>query len=178
MSVTGAAFISHRSWNGFSDPALPIGYWFIEIESTGNATGGDHSADVQFSIANASTLNANLYSLEDFYMNQSQAATTNALITTANMDNFGGGPMNHRWTALLVINEGGLPSGQPFDMKPLRGTFLGAQRLITAQAVLSTIIDNVNGNVLRVGAQGYYWSPRAILQNGGLQRPPRGIYGL
>lgn len=178
MSLTTAKFVFHRRWQGSAERALPIGAWLARISQTGNASGGDQSIDFQFALASAPALNSNMYSVEQLTIDQSQAADTPCLITVSNMDLDGDLAMDQRWTVRLEQSEGGLACMRPRDSGQLQGTFIGSQRVLGIDAILSIIMDNVNGNVLRASAQGYYWSPRSVLVDGGPQRPRHGIYGL
>jgi len=178
MSITTAKLIGHRRWNGSLDPALPSGVWLAEVEGTGNASGGDQSVDIQFALAGNPNLNANIYSIEQLYISQSAVADAIALVNLSNMDNEGGVPMDARFAVLLRTTEGGLGAIRPRDAVMFKGLFIGAQRVTGIDGSLSCIIDNVNGNALTMGAQGYFWTPRSVLVDGGPQRPSRAMYGV
>lgn len=177
MSTTVVKPITLRRWQGSLDPALPIGAWMIAINGTGDASGGDQSIEIAFATSAVTTLNSNIYSLEQISIDQSQAGDDIALLNASNLDREIGLAMDHRWAVELLGTQGGLGAVRPRDLRAMIGIFLGAQRVIGINASLSIIIDNVLGNVLRAHAQGYYWSPRSILVDGGPQRPPRAMYG-
>ncbi len=64
-------------------------------------------------------------------------------------------------------------AGRDMAMLPL---FLGSQRLPGITASFSMFADNVDTETYTFEAEGYRWSPRSVLVDGGPQRPPTGLY--
>jgi hypothetical protein len=70
-------------------------------------------------------------------------------------------------TVARAIRETNLFIPVPFFMGIPRKGFTGS---------LQVSGNNVDAAVLRVEAQGYWWSPRSINDNGGVRRPVNGLY--
>jgi len=91
-----------------------------------------------------------------------------------------GGPSNlgfgHLYTIVLqlVTSEArSSAAGREMAILPL---FLGSQRAAGVTASFSLLAENVDLAPYRFEAEGYRWSPRSVLVDGGPQRPPTGLY--
>jgi len=176
MAIVGQVVVESRRYSGWVDPRYPIGYWQAALTVTGNASGGALGVDLVFQPATEPALNSQLYSVERMGVAQQQEFSRTARIRALNM----GGPSNlgflHEYTVeiALQITLGRAAVRAPdFNMIPL---FLGSQREVGTTAALSLVVQNVDGIAVTFEAEGYRWSPRSVLVDGGPQRPPTGLY--
>jgi len=91
-----------------------------------------------------------------------------------------GGPDNegfvHQYVIPMTGRTGGgraALSGTGFTFLPW---FLGSQRIAGTSASVSFVTANVDTVVTTFEAEGYRWSARSVLVDGGPQRPPTGPY--
>lgn len=175
MSIVGQIAVESRRYSGWIDPRYPIGYWHGALAVTGNASGGVLGIDLLFQQANgASRLNSQLYSVERFGVSGAEQADRRAAVTATNM----GGPSNRGFEqkyTIQLFSDGAKTNveGNQLTMLPW---FLGSQRTPGVTAAFSLIVANTDTIEYVFEAEGYRWSPRSVLVDGGPQRPPTGLY--
>lgn len=177
MAVIQQIVVESRRYSGWIDPRYPIGYWQAALSVTGDATGGDLAIDLVFQGAEPPFLNSQLYSVERLSVSSSEATSRAAMVLAVNM----GGPANqgflHRYMFTLQgTNFATRSAGRAEQFGGLVPWFLGSQRTAGITASLSIGLGNINGVTYEFEAEGYRWSPRSVLVDGGPQRPPTGLY--
>ena len=159
-----------------STPGTPIGYWFAALVLTGNASGGTLSIDLLFQSALTGFLNSQMYSVERLAVRTNDAADRIVSIQAPNM----GGPQNlgfsHEYAVLVSQLTNVASSAIRSESLTFLPWFLGSQRLPAISASVSIVTENTNGTEFKLEAEGYRWSPRSVLIDGGPQRPPTGLY--
>jgi len=176
MTVIGQSVVEGRRYSGFADPRFPIGYWQAALALTGDATGGSLVIDLLFQTALAGFLNSQMYSLERFSIHSTEGSQRTVRIGTVNMGGPSTQPFSHRYgVALLLISDEGILAleGESAVLTPM---FLGSPQNAGISASLSVFTQNVNTITVTFEAEGYRWSPRSVLVDGGPQRPPTGLY--
>jgi len=176
MAVVAEIVVESRRYSGWIDPRYPIGYWQAALTVVGDATGGNLGISLVFQSALAVSLNSQLYSVERLSIVAEDSINRIVKLSGVNM----GGPANlgftHEYAVSLevITGPGGTAvRGQDMAFLPL---FLGSQRIPGITASLSLLTSNTNDTVFRLEAEGYRWSPRSVLIDGGPQRPPTGLY--
>lgn len=176
MSVVAAIAVEYRRFNGYEDPALPIGIWIARAEVIGDASAG--TSRIQFNFSTAGTpLSAQFYSLEQMYYEGEGGSTRNVILDTVGLEIVN---LFNMITRMHFTYRGAGALGGAIDAKDfasLRGLYLG----VTAAAGITSALrltNEVNTNLesFSAGAQGYYWSPRSVLVDGGPQRPLTGLF--
>jgi len=177
VAVVGQIVVESRRYSGWLDPRYPIGYWQAALEVTGDASGGLLGIDLVFQPAEPVFLNSQMYSVERFGIATNDANQRLGRLTAVNM----GGPANvgfsHEYSILLdpiTIVGGSAARGSEMTFLPW---FLGSQRTPGITASVSVVLSNNDTVVFKFEAEGYRWSARSVLVDGGPQRPPTGPYG-
>jgi len=177
MTVLAVADVVYRRFNGYSDPRYPEGYWMGAVSVLGDGSGGLAVTTLHLQPGSTS-LSSRIFSLEA--LSHFNNSTTDALaaLETVNL----GGPTNvlsigfRRIMALEVTAVpvfGSAIRPRDLDLLPL---FLGSQLVATTTAQVALSTPNVTGITYNLEAEGYWWGSRSVLQQGGPQRPPTGIY--
>ena len=177
MAIVLQINVESRRYSGYVDPRYPIGYWQGALSLVGNATGGLIGLDLVFQQANGGQLlNSQMYSVERVSATHSDGTNRAYTLSALNM----GGPANlgfqHSYVVEVRSRSGGVLcslDGRFLTMIPI---FLGSQRSAGTTASLSLVGANVDLLTVRFEAEGYRWSPRSVLVDGGPQRPPTGLY--
>ncbi len=168
-----------RRWSGWAtNEGFPIGTWVAQAQVTGDATGGIMVAIINFNVA-TTPINRNLYSLEQCSTRNSNIVAGERTLRSVNMDEEQTiGAIALVWTFTGPAASGSSPfvGGPPSETTVLKRIFLGAQRFDGIAPTLRLEAPNSNGNGLTLAAQGYFWSPRSLLVEGGPQRPPSGMW--
>ncbi len=177
MAIVAQINVESRRFSGWLDPRYPIGYWQAALSLPGDATGGAIGIDLLFQQANGvPRLNSQMYSVERIAIRTSDNVDRVMRVSSLNM----GGPSNLGFTpqyAVLVDRiTGGTSAGLRPEALQLLPWFLGSQRNAGITASLSLLSDNTDGIIFTFEAEGYRWSPRSVLVDGGPQRPPTGLY--
>lgn len=170
MAIVNVTDIEYRKFSGFVDTRYPTGYWEGQGTVTGDASGGDMTAQIDFSKA-AGLRDSQYYSLEEF---MAFPSTAGGGVMSILVTNFGLG--TRRYSATLVAGQGGVSAFTWGDIAGIYGLFLGQQRVVNTATGLSFTLDNVDGTVVTVLIGGYVWSARSTSVAGGPQRPPTGLY--
>lgn len=178
MAIGGQIVVESRRYSGWIDPRYPIGYWQAALSLTGNATGGFLTIDLLFQPAFPAFLNSQMYSVERFSIRED--AGIDPLIVRLGAVNMSG-PANLAFSHEYAITMGRITGvsdsvvrADQFGMLPW---FLGSQRVPGLSASLTMLTANSDGTVFKLEAEGYRWSARSVLVDGGPQRPPTGPYG-
>jgi len=176
MAVVAQIVVESRRYSGWTDPRYPIGYWQAALQVNGDASGGQLAIDLVFQSAIPAFLNSQMYSVERLSITTNDAVDRDMAIKAVNMD----GPSNlafaHQYSVAMNAQDGvgrSAISGGDLTMLPW---FLGSQRQAGTTASLSLVTDNVNTITFKFEAEGYRWSSRSVLVDGGPQRPPTGPY--
>jgi len=176
VAIIGQIVVESRRYSGWIDPRYPIGYWQAALTVTGDASGGDLGIDLVFQGAIPPALNSQLYSVERFAISSDESADRVVKVSAVGM----AGPANQGFRqsyAILVptltAQGQGRARGDQFTMLPW---FLGSQRTPGVTASFSLVSRNVNTVAVDFEAEGYRWSARSVLVDGGPQRPPTGLY--
>jgi len=176
MSIVGQIVIESRRYSGWLDPRYPIGYWQAALALTGDATGGSLGIDLVIQPAIPAFLNSQIYSVERFSIFSTETTSRVVRVGATNM----GGPSNkgfsHQYAVSLETIKGVAASALLAESLAMLPLFLGSQRVAGTTAAFSLLTDNVNDLPFTLEAEGYRWSPRSVLVDGGPQRPPTGPY--
>lgn len=175
MAVIQPADVDYRKFSGWQQPGFPSGFWKASARVIGDASGGDMSAQINFSLA-TTPFNSQYYSWEEMML--SLDAETNVLISIL-VANFGDvDPVTgRRYTLPLLANNGGFSAveGKQMGLLPI---FLGQQASPDSTTSITFTRDNSNLDVVDVQIGGYVWDVRSTSVPGGPQRPPTGLYRL
>lgn len=153
---------------------MPIGVWASQANLIGDASAGSHVIELLFNPATAPT-DSKLYSAEWITLRTTAAAgTADVEISSINLDDVFGA-WNQGYQVTLAAPVGLQRRIKPIDQVPSKW-FLGHQRFAGIATTLSFRTPNVDLITLTVGAQGYIWTPRSLLVEGGLQRPANGMW--
>jgi len=178
MSITLTIAPIIRPFRGYTDPALPDGYWAAHGGILGDASGGLMSINIRMS-ASAQPAVSLLWNLE-----QLVADSTPDTNVTFRLD-FGGFDVQPlqgstgSLTKLIQLNLASINNitGQAMPIEQTKvPIFLGAARK-DVNVDLGFDKQNVDGSSFSVFAQGYFWGPAAINAPGGPQRPLTSLYG-
>jgi len=177
MALVGQIVVESRRYSGWLDPRYPIGYWQAALTVTGDATGGALSIDLVFQGAVSGVLNSQMYSVERFAIFSEENANRIVGLQAVNM----GGPDNEGFTGMYAIQMLSIQDVGSFGAANARDTvivpwFLGSQRRANLTASLSLTTQNIDTIPFKLEAEGYRWSARSVLVDGGPQRPPTGPY--
>ncbi len=176
MSVIGQIVVESRRYSGWVDPRYPIGYWQAALSVTGDASGGILGLDLVFQGAVPPALNSQMYSVERLGMTMGRNSDETARLVAVNM----AGPRNkgfeHQYSIELIAQTGNARSAIEGNQLSFLPWFLGSQRTPGVVASLSAVFVNTDTIVYTIEAEGYRWSPRSVLVDGGPQRPPTGLY--
>jgi len=174
VSVLSADLIRARPYAGFSDPGLPIGYWRANHFVLGDASGGQRTIQLNFSLQGQGGP-ALFFSLEQLFVADADNNAKTGSLVTANMDPFNeGNPMTQPQTLTLAVGQSGgasLTQSQALHLPRYLGNAVQG-----ATGALLVVFGNSDGDIIRVFAQGYYWSARSLNVDGGLRRPLSGLY--
>jgi len=178
MSVNGQfGQVALRPFAGFAEPGLPSGMWNGRDQVTGDASGGNRNVSIKFNLS-TNPINSLFYSLEFVSVLDTDNNQKVTFLTANNMDNLSGGTFAHIMRAVIGASAA-TPGAAALDgdsQLNLRKIFLGAQlnRLATTELLMQLV--NVNGSVLDLSCEGYYWTPLAVNAVGGIRRPLSGLY--
>lgn len=177
MAIAAQIEVESRRYSGWIDPRYPIGYWQAALDLTGDATGGNLGIDLLFQSALNPRLNSQMYSVERFSIRSSDTTSRIMRISAVNMS----GPANlgfsHEYSVFIDNITGIAASAVRAESTTIVPWFLGSQRIAGISASVSLLAQNIDLVSFRLEAEGYRWSPRSVLVDGGPQRPPTGPYG-
>ncbi len=177
MTVLAVQGVEYRRFNGYRDPRYPEGMWMGGMTVTGDATGGLMVATLHFNVA-TDVISSRIFSLEAIGGSNGTVANVDAALEVVNL----GGPLSlaplgfrriYRVFFRGVTSFGAALELGGLSFMPL---FLGAQQEVTVTSQIALSKPNVDLQVQTFEAEGYWWGPRSVLQEGGPQRPPTGLY--
>lgn len=152
--------------------------WFSWLTAVGDASGGDQTLIIEFDpleIANLSGRYFNIEALELSNNNNSQRGPAALhLINFAPV--IATATINRQWTIEILLNNLG-NNAITLGNKLVRPIFLGTPVLATVTASIRAVIDNVDTVDTTMWAEGYIWSGRSVMAQGGLRRPQDSLYG-
>lgn len=169
MTIAADTPIRRRPWPGYADPRLPTGMWVGEAIVTGDASGGLRFARLIFQEALAPQV-SELWSLEQLSSNDTSNVSRSGTLQAINLDRVVFAQLwGLRW-------EAG-PSVAAVRLEQLRmPLMLGGPARGGLTASLDVFLDNVDGGILEMQAQGYIWGARSRSTPGGPQRPQQGFF--
>ena len=173
MSVITVADISYRPDAGWPEAGLPDRIWEVSQESTGDASGGSNS--IQVNLKAAGVPPGNLFSLENIAVRHGASGVVVGNISTSGMRTAAPGFDVSQYNINLIDDPtGAISLGLLNEANPRlflgRGASAGTAGTVTFTFVNTTVI------VLRVVASGYMWTPGAINAVGGVRRPLSGLF--
>lgn len=175
MSIVVGANVIIRPFSGFRDPSLPTGYWVGNGTVTGDGSGGTMAVDLRFQFTDGPRMSS-FFSLEQFYVTSTDNVAQNVRLSTFNMDRLSPSLLpNPRWSVPLLPTDVNIDNASS-EVNGRLGIFLGSPSNAEVTSIIQAIANEVSATLLTLGAQGYVWGPRAILTEGGLQRPAQGLY--
>lgn len=177
MTVLGELSVTYRRYSGYAAPALPEGYWLGVVTVVGDASGGALVLTHLFSLGSPK-LNSRIFSLDQYSIfSLNEAANRGVAISTLNMGIDGPSAIINRWDLTLDANGASTTSSPDTNAQNVLPMFLGAMRFPSIQLRLTATMANPGAGVTyQFEAQGYWWGPRAVLVDGGPQRPATGLY--
>ena len=176
MSVSQDVQVRPRMWRGYDDPGLPIGTYFASFTIIGDGTGG--TMQVNFIYKNAGQpANGNFYNIEQLNAFITVAAPAQAgFIRALNFETLDAPlPIEQQWRFLFSLS---LPAASSITELQQIPIFLGqTDRIFATQS--SAQVGTANAAIVAMGAsiQGYIWSARSVMAQGGLRRPVDALYG-
>jgi len=178
MTIGVAQRVRHLPFRGTDDPSLPIGVWQADVDSPGDASGGQNSCDIIFN--NAGEIDDNFYSLEQFGDQHDVVTGTVHEFIVNNQRNRGAetSPITSVIVSTSVTGLSGR-TGWQGSMLPWLPYFVGdpPQATTNTQLFLRFSVTNTNGIAYRLHAWGYRWGPRAFDTPSGPRRPVGSIFG-
>lgn len=177
MAVVDSIVVESRRYSGWVDPRFPIGYWQAALTVTGDGTGGLLAIDLVFQGAIPGFLNSQMYSVERVGVAASNNVARVVSLIAPNM----AGPSNqgfvNQYALAMSPHTHGGGSAINGDQLTFLPWFLGSQRAAGTTASVSMVTTNTDTIAFTFEAEGYRWSSRSVLIDGGPQRPPTGPYG-
>jgi len=178
MTVIGVFGVTQRAWRGYEDPGLPVGMWFAQGSTVGDASGGDMTVRLQF-IPAEQPVSGRWYNLEQLELQATTFVAVNGFLRIQNLGNIGPVGLVNRLIHLRLepVDDGtsNALGAEPGVKLPL---FMGRPGVPTLNASLDLGIQNLGaGESLTATAQGYIWQPRSLMAEGGLRRPIDSLYG-
>jgi len=174
MSVLGAEPVEFQRFSGYRDRRYPEGYWFGFVTVTGDATGGTASLAINLNQAGRTTLSSRLFSLEQFAVHSDRVAAEAGRLEMVNLS----GPSLGAFRGIITLpmvnfSQGNALEPSAYAMLPL---FVGSQRDPALVSSIAVVMSNTDLIFRTFEAQGYWWGARSVLEPGGPQRPPTGLY--
>jgi len=177
MSVVDTSQVAYRRAQGYAQPGLPEGYWLGSVTMEGDASGGTITGSLIFSEATPA-LNSRIYSLEQFALfTLNEDADREINLFTDNLGHDGPAALTNRWTLSTLGEAAGTNSALRPESATLLPLFLGSMRIVGIVTRIGVLLSNPGAaRDYRFEAQGYWWGARAVLVDGGVKRPPNGLY--
>lgn len=173
MSVITVVIPEYRGEYGFDEPGLPTAVWQVSGVTTGDASGGTNT--LQVNLKSAGQPVGEFFSLEHISVRNETAGDNALLLDTSGMDQFGPDTETRRWSLPSLLAEIATTLVLPIQNANPR-LFIGRAADTGTAGTLSVLSNNANTEDIRVSMMGYVWSPRSILTTGGIRRPSSGIF--
>jgi len=180
MSVSIFFRVDTRPYSAYRDPSLPIAAYIAQGGVAGNASGGEVLMAFRFQGAETDARVSQMYNLEQLSIDTTDGTGRAVRIDTINMDALAPARQAspQMWQTTLVAFPGSLGSGLvlPATQLPI---WLGAPAVDPASGdgAIRFTFANVDLILYAITIQGYIWSPRSVLAEGGPQRPVRSLFG-
>jgi hypothetical protein len=178
MAVSIEAMISQLGYNGFLNPALPVGFWEFEQTLTGDGTAGQNNIRAIFTETGAE-LNEQLYSIEQIL---TRRTTATAEAGTMDIQGWGTNRAVGAGVSRGLVMEFPAPAGYVAITSHDQGKvqlpiWLGGQRKAGGQVYVELVTTNTSGVTQKIHMLGYIWHARSVLSPGGPQRPTGSLFG-
>jgi len=170
--------IRHLPFRGTDDPSLPVGMWICDVESTGDASGGENSLDVIFS--DVGNPEEGFFSLEQLLDQHDVVTSEERALIFNNQRNFLSPTTPITSTFLLASGTGLLGRtgflGRDANILPY---FLGTPPRVVSgvQLFIRLSISNTDLIAFRMHCWGYRWGARAFDTPTGPRRPVGSVFG-
>lgn len=175
MAVITVFDVEYRKFSGWDEPQYPTGYWRGGGLSLGDATGGDHSIQIDFAKASEAR-NSQYYSLEQVMISLPGTGDFEVGMLFANFDIFSS-VSGYVYTLNVQGSERNTAGLNGNGLAGFRRMWVGQQFTPNSSCAITLGLDNTNVEIFIVALQGYVWSARSTGVPGGPQRPPTGLYG-
>lgn len=177
MSVSDEEQIEYEDWGGFDDPRLPERLWKCLVQVTGDLSGGSRIVTMTIALATDERVPL-FYSLEELYMFDTDAVSKDVGFIP---NNLGSARIGSRIARMVFSLQGEVSTGLALlagqNTLARGGMFLGSQRDKLETTTLQWTTTNVDMALFAVWAGGYVWGQRSrSARNGGLLRPPNGLF--
>jgi len=167
-----------RPFRGFTDAALPDGFWVAHGAVLGDVSGGLMSVNIRFS-ASAQPASSLLWSMDQLIVDHTSGSVRDFRIDFGGFDLQPIQGSTGSLTKIIHFQIEDLGSAVPGSAMSISDTirhiFLGSPRK-DVNVDLSFDTDNVDANSFSVFVQGFFWGPAAINAPGGPQRPLTSLY--
>lgn len=164
MSVVGNAPFIRKSWRGYQDPALPIGAWQSTGTILGDPGGGSRVVNTNFRPGVVATTPLALwFSIESIHVFDNSGANNVGQVQSAGFE-------VNRSQSIQLLKNGGSDDAV-LNMERWRRMFLGRGGPVGAIPQVQVAIINTDNELLTVTLEGYMWTGRSILADGGFQLP-------
>jgi len=177
MSVTVSESIQVSAFQGMPpESGLPSGIWFAMATVIGDATGA--SANLFFNFNPQITpLSGVVYNLEQLTWRANGVTPLAVRLQALGFSFRPGTPLDVIAELSFVATAvEGTSSILGRDLAPIKGTFLGQQRVVGTGPILHLDAANVDTRIYQGSVAGYYWDPRATRAPGGPIRPVGGLF--
>jgi len=179
VTVTGVFRYDVRPYSGYSDPGLPVAAYVAQAGLAGDASGGTAVLNFIFMGEQEEQI-TELFNLEQISIDTDSATVENILMETVNMDtlarNRAASPQ--KWHLSTVALPATGDSALPVEQMAGFPLWLGAPNLlaVSGTAQLRFRFNNADLRLYAITIQGYIWSARSILAEGGPRRPAEGLF--
>lgn len=183
MAIALSTRFTRHSWAMPPIPGFPSGVWSASADDEGDASGGEITFQHIFRNTSNNLGDTNLYNIEHVMCTSQFSSATAARIRINGMDPGTGQPATTRpvdrvYTLPMVLNDSSagfvISSEARAGTIPIWvGTFDGPD---TDLGDVIIAMDNADSLRYIVVMYGYYWAPGAINAEGGIQRPPNGLW--
>jgi len=177
VSVLLRALVSIRPFRGYAEPGLPAGVWHFRLAALGDGSAGNLSVVAAFQITGRRSP-SQLWSLDQLMVNSTTSASTiDARLQIVNMDEVpemgSTGALSDTYSLALNPDTFGVALRRQLAQLPL---FMGQPINNGLNAGIQVDVPNPGATSLNMRAQGYFWTPDAINADGGVRRPPDGLF--
>jgi len=159
------------------DPALPNAWWQVDIQATGDASGGENTLDVTFS--ESGSADDQMWSVEQFADQHDVVTSRVRLFVVSNQRNLLD-PTSPRTSSIMSVGATGILARTGWRAEQMN--FLpyfcgpGPGAAVAARLFASWVITNTDGIAYRVHAWGYRWGSQAYAAPGGPRRPIGSVF--
>lgn len=180
MTVIGVFRYDVRPYSAYADPGLPVASYIAQGGLAGDASGGTVIFDFEY-MTEQDELITELFNVEAIEVDTDNAAQDTYLVETVNMDSLSRNrdASKRKWSGITNPSNGS-NSAIRMDIALGRPLWLGSPNLSAraGSANLRFSFINTNLRLFAVTIQGYIWSSRSILAEGGPRRPiGGGLFG-